>query len=128
MTGGTVNVSRALWDDEAFRDGEFSEREAWVWLIAEASWKDRTKRVGDLIVPVKRGQAAVSLRFCAERWKWTVAKVRRFLDRLEKLTMIRVETGTGVNVVTICKYDDYQSGGQQSGTGPAQDRHKREEG
>lgn len=39
MSKGTVNVSRCLWDDEVFRNEPFTEREAWIWMIAEAAWK-----------------------------------------------------------------------------------------
>ena len=123
---GTVNISRELWDDTAFADDVFSEREAWVWMISEASWKPRTKRVGDYIVDLGRGQLAHSTRFMAETWKWTHSKARRYLERLEKLKLISRETGTGVSVVTICNYDIYQNKPQATGTGPAQDRHKRE--
>ena len=121
---GTVNISRELWDDTAFADDVFSEREAWVWMISEASWKPRTKRVGDYIVDLGRGQLAHSTRFMAETWKWTHSKARRYLERLEKLKLISRETGTGVSVVTICNYDIYQNKPQATGTGPAQDRHR----
>lgn len=121
---GTFNVSRDLWSDEAFCDDAFSEREAWIWLIAEASWKPRKKRVGDHIVLLDRGQLAHSTRFLAETWKWTHSKARRFLDRIEKLDLIRRETDTGVSVISICKYDEYQSQPQTTGTASAQDRHR----
>jgi len=120
---GTFNVSRDLWDDAAFRDEPFSEREAWLWLLSEASWKPRERRVGSCVVALDRGQLAHSTRFMAERWKWTHAKVRRFLERIENLSLVRRETGTGVSVVTICKYDQYQAVPRDAGTAPAQHRH-----
>ena len=120
---GTINVSRDLWDDPAFQNEPFSEREAWVWMISEASWKARDRRVGKVVVSLKRGQLAHSTRFLSDAWKWSHAKVRRFLDRLETRNMIRREPGTGVTVISIMKYDTYQNGGQSSGTVAAQQRH-----
>jgi len=120
---GTINVSRDLWDDPAFQNEPFSEREAWVWMISEASWKARDRRVGKVVVSLDRGQLAHSTRFLSDAWKWSHAKVRRFLDRLETRNMIRREPGTGVTVISIMKYDTYQSGGKPSGTAPAQHRH-----
>ena len=125
---GTINIARDLWDDAAFQDEPFSEREAWVWLIAEASWKPRERRVGKVVVSLSRGQLAHSTRYLADIWKWSHAKVRRLLDRLERRNMIRREPGTGVTVISIIKYDTYQNGGKPSGTAAAQQRHKREEG
>lgn len=123
MVSGTVNVSRGLWDDTAFADGPFSEREAWIWMICEASWKARVKRVGDYVVNLDRGQLAHSTRFLAETWGWTHSKARRYLDRLEKMNLITRESDTGVSVITICKYDKYQNPTQASGTHSAQVRH-----
>ncbi|MCT4369091.1 hypothetical protein CLG85_001535 [Yangia mangrovi] len=120
---GTVNISRSLWEDEAFAADPFSEREAWIWMIAEASWKPRKRRVGDYIVPLERGQLAGSIRFFAKAWKWTPAKAQRFLDRIQKMDLIRRETDTGVTVVTICKYDEYQYGAKAPDAPPIQDRY-----
>jgi hypothetical protein len=121
---GTVNISRDIWGDECFKSEPFTEREAFMWLIMEASWKQRTKRVGDYIVNLDRGQAASSVRFMAKAWGWTPAKVQRFVDRLKKLKKITVKTDTGVSVVTVCKYDDYQSKPKAGDTPPIQDRYR----
>jgi hypothetical protein len=124
---GSFTISRCLWDDAAFQDEPFSEREAWVWMIAEARWKPQEKRVGSAVVALERGQLAHSTRFLSEAWKWSHAKVRRFLERLENRHMIRRETGTGVSVITICKYNEYQLSPDHTGTAtaqqPAQRRH-----
>ncbi|WP_313348209.1 hypothetical protein [Paracoccus sp. (in: a-proteobacteria)] len=106
---GTVNVSRDLWDDPTFKDSEMSQREAWVWMIAEASWKARTKRAGSIEVELRRGQLAVSTRFMAKAWMWSEPRVRRYLDMLENRRMIERATDAGVTVITICKYDEYQN-------------------
>lgn len=121
---GSVRISRAIFDHECFADEPMTEREAWVWLIMEASWKPRKKRVGDFIVALGRGQLAASVRFMAGAWKWTPAKVQRFLDRLKKLEMITTKTDTGVTVITLCNYNDYQSPNKAADTGPIQDRYR----
>ena len=120
---GTINISRRLFLSEAFRDEPFTEREAWVWLVMEASWKERTVRAGDYVADTKRGQLAASVRFMSKAWSWTAAKVQRYLKRIEKLKMICVETDTGISIVTICNYGKYQNGAQASDTVPIQDRY-----
>ena len=106
---GTINVSRDLWDDPTFKDSEMSQREAWVWMIAGASWKARTKRIGSAELELQRGQMAASTRFMAKAWMWSEPRVRRYLDMLENRRMIRREIDAGVTVITICKYDEYQN-------------------
>lgn len=127
---GTVNISRDLWDDTAFRDDEFSQREAWIWMIAEASWKQRTRRIGSQEITLERGQLAGSVRFFAERWKWTPARVFRYFDMLKNRNMIECSAGTAATVITICKYDTYQnpirSGETQAERSPKQSRNSGE--
>jgi hypothetical protein len=113
---GTVNIARSLFQDEAFKAQPYTEREAFMWLVMEASWKDRTKRVGNIVIELKRGQLAASVRFMAEAWDWEKSTVDRFLKRLEKRDMIGTDSGTGMNVITIRKYNDYQGGETSSGT------------
>ena len=113
---GTVNISRGIWNDTAFKDEPFTEREAFMWMIMEASYKPREKRVGSAVVHTERGQLATSVRFMAEAWNWSKSRVDRFLKRLENRDMIGTECGTGINVITICKYDEYQNPAGDIGT------------
>lgn len=123
---GTVNITRALWDDPTFKDGEMTQREAWIWLIAEASWKGRAKRIGSIEVSLQRGQLAASTRFMAAAWMWSEPRVRRYLEMLENRRMIERVTDAGVTVITICNYEKYQTKGRvadaTSTQQPTQDR------
>jgi len=119
MTAGTFNVARAIWDHPVFAPSPFSEREAFLWLVSEASWKPRTVRAGKVIVDLERGQLCASLRFMAEAWGWSKSRVERYLKRLENHAMICAKSGTGQMVLTIQNYNEYQhpwdSGGTQAG-------------
>lgn len=132
---GVFAIDRGIWDHPVFADEPFTEREAWQWLIGAAAFKQRSARVGAAIVALRRGQAAFSIRFCAEKWQWSKSRVHRFLDRLEKQDMIGTETGTAVTIITICNYDKYQrvslpdrdSSGTETGTAAGQQRDKEED-
>lgn len=119
---GTVNIARSLFYDAAFKDQPFTEREAFMWLVMEASWKDREKRIDNRIISLKRGQLAASVRFMAEAWGWQKSTVDRFLQRLKNRDMIGTDSGTGVNVITICKYSHYQGGSDDCGTAKIEKR------
>jgi hypothetical protein len=124
MTAGTFAVSRRIWHHPEFAPSAFSEREAFLWLVSEASWKPRRVRAGDCVVDLDRGQLAASVRFIASAWKWTPARAQRFIFRMKKAEMIRVETDTGVSIITLCNYDEYQHVSQSTDTGPIQDRYR----
>lgn len=105
---GVFALDRGWFEHPIFAKEPFTEREAWAWLISEASFKPRIKRVGSVIVSLVRGQLAASLRFMAEAWQWEHTRVRRFLIRLKTATMIEQQIEQGLTVITICNYDRYQ--------------------
>lgn len=120
---GAVSIARSIFDHAVFADEPKTEREAWIWMIMEASWKPRKKRVGNAVVDTSRGQFAASVRFMASAWKWTAPKVQRYLKRLEKMEMIRSQADTGVTIITICNYDEYQPQQKASDTAAIQQRY-----
>jgi hypothetical protein len=119
---GYVMISRDIWTDPSFVESAVSEREAWIWLISEASWKPRERRIGTLLIQTDRGQLAVAIRFMAEAWQWSKSKVERYLKRLKDRDMIMVESGTGISLITICSYDKIQSPWDKGETAAGQPR------
>ena len=85
---------------------------------------------------LERGQLSHSLRFMADKFGWTVKRVRTFLDRLENDSQTGTQKGIAQNIITICNYELYQSplaatGTQsttQTGTQRARKGHKEEQG
>lgn len=133
---GHFSVHRHIWKSEHFADDPFTPREAFIWMISEAYWKDGSKQIKGRPVTIKRGQFSHSVRFMADAWGWSKSKVSRFLMRLETETAIRTEHGTGQLIVTLCNYEFYQPNhkekGTETGTGfgtaAGQQRDKLEEG
>lgn len=109
---GFIAVDRGLFDHPVFAPEPYTEREAWLWLIAEAAWKPTTVRVGRAIVKVGRGELAYSLRFMATKWRWSEPRVRRFLDKLSGRrtgdALVLVQATRDSTHITICNYDRYQ--------------------
>lgn len=100
--------SHKIW--EAART--FSECEAWLDLIQSARFEatDKTERIGGREITYGRGQYPASIRFLAKRWRWGEREVRSFLARLVKERMITTDSGQGMNVITLVKYDEYNGG------------------
>ena len=140
---GYIKLYRSLFEHEFFRPGRFSEREAFTWMIKEAAWKPRSRRVGQFFVELERGELAASLRHLADVWMWEVGAVRGYLARCEKAEMLSTRSDKGITVVSVCNYDYYQGDdGSDStvddnvpaqsqhspSTAPARSQHKTEEG
>ena len=122
---GYFNVPRDFWAEAtAFKEEPFTEREAYLWLLNQAAWKDHHHRAGVVVVPLRRGQLVHSTRFLASAWAWSEPRVRRFLERMEAATLLYRKTDAGVNVITICNYEQIQHGGSQTDAPLFADRRK----
>jgi hypothetical protein len=107
-----VAVTTDVFGHGLFDGDEYSRRDAWLWLVANAAWKDHRVRVGNTMVDIKRGQVVASRSYLAKEWKWGEKKVRLFLDLLVSEGMIEKgqQEGRLPVVVTICNYDRFQTG------------------
>jgi hypothetical protein len=110
---GVFAVHRGIWEHELFQNGApYSRREAWIWLISEAAWKPHRRRLAGRTFDLQRGQLVASTRHLARSWRWSEAKVRRFLTCLKTDAgagaMIDACSDAGVTVITIRNYCRYQ--------------------
>lgn len=108
-----IRVQTSIFEHEVFAAGPFSEREAWIWLISKAAWKDTKHRIGQTIADVPAGSMFLTLREMQRAWKWKSDKrVRTFLTMLENERMIETKTDAGKTQISICNYSRYQEVGR----------------
>lgn len=108
-----VRIQTSIFDHEVFAAEPFSEREAWMWLISKAAWKETKHRIGQNIVEVPIGSVFLTLREMQVTWRWKSDKrVRSFLSMLEREGMIETKTDAGKTQVSICNYSRYQEVGR----------------
>jgi hypothetical protein len=105
---GWIAIQRRVFKAGKFKDTPFSEREAWIWLIAKAVFKPTTHRIGSTVYDVPRGSRFYTIRELMSAWKWGNTKVRNYLVFLEKQDMAVSENKSGKTLVTICNYNEYQ--------------------
>lgn len=104
-----IRMQTAIFEHELFQAEPLTEREAWLWLIAHAAWKDTKHRVGMDVHDVQTGSLFVTLRQLQNVWRWkSDYRVRAFLKVLEKHEMIVSKSNAGKTHVTICNYSHYQ--------------------
>lgn len=104
--GGYIRLYRSLIDCATFRN--VPEAMAFAWMILRASWREDTVRYKGRQITLERGDLAISTRDFAAEWEWSEAKVRRYLTRLSTDAMIDARSDAGVNIITICNYDEFQ--------------------
>ena len=93
-----------LWEDEPFSRGQ-----AFIDLLMEVNHEDRKVLFNGELIEIKRGSKITSLRKLGERWKWSICKVKKFLEQLQKDGMITYKSDNKKTLVTIENYSVYQS-------------------
>lgn len=126
---GVFAVDRGIFDHPIFAAEPYTEREAWLWMVSAAVWKNCRVRAGRKMISLLRGQLSFSERFLAEKWKWAKTSVRRFLDRLKNEEMVCLLADHDTTVITICNYERYAFDGIERGprTGPLADHSRTKE-
>lgn len=137
---GHVKLARKTFDPDHgdplwLEDRVFSRWEAWVDVLQMAAFRARKHVTAKVTLHLSRGEFVASLRYLADRWTWTVKKVRTWLATLEKWARIKAQQKTEAGTVyLIVNYERYQSGlsdedtpkGTPEGTPGAQQGHKKE--
>ncbi|WP_281960806.1 hypothetical protein [Bacteroides clarus] len=128
MDEGFLRLSRRFFSNEMWNEARtFSSCEAWLDLIQSARFEatPRKESIGGREISYSRGQYPASIRFLSQRWKWSEKKVRSFLVHLRKKGMITVECNQGMNLITLCKYEEYNPMGTSKGTSKDTDIEKK---
>ena len=105
-----IPISRKIFEHQFWCEGRvYSRFEAWLDIVQSTRFEDAELLVGNRIINIKRGQLPVSLRYLADRWKWSTKKVNNYLDLLQHAQMVKKETlkETGQTLLNICNYDRY---------------------
>ena len=109
---GFIKLSRKFFSNKLWNEARtFSSCEAWLDLIQSARFEATSRKVslGGREVIYNRGQYPASIRFLAKKWGWSEKRVRCFILYLKKEEMITSECTQGINIITLCKYDEYNS-------------------
>lgn len=105
---GFIKLYRQIQDHWLYEEKrKFSKFEAWVDMLMMANHKDNKFVLGNELVEVKRGQFITSELKLMERWDWGKAKLRSFLEMLEKDEMIVKKSDRKKTTITICNYSVY---------------------
>lgn len=114
-TGGFIKLHRKSLTSEVFADPALWR--VWTWCLLRANHKPQ--RFRGQVIP--RGSFVTAMRTAAEELGMPRSTIHGVLGRLNKLNMIRTETGRGYTVVSVCKYETYQRREKPPRTEPGRD-------
>lgn len=111
-----IKIHRELMDSYAFANPKHLK--IWLWLLMKANYKNSFALIstgrGEMTIEVKRGQMIFGRFKAEEELEIEATFIRRTLQKFEELGQIKMEMHSHFTVITICKYDSYQSSENES--------------
>lgn len=106
---GWIKLHRCIRSNWIWNDKPFSRGQAFLDLLLMVNHEDKKIIFNGSLTEVKRGSCITSIRKLGDKWGWSNKKVKMFLNQLQSDKMITYESNTKRTLVTIEKYDLYQS-------------------
>jgi len=103
MNEGWIKIYRKFSDWEWFNISEMVH--LFIYLLINANHQDGEWRG----INIKRGQILTGLNSLNNDTKISIQTLRTCLKRLEKTHEINIQVTNKYSIITICKYDDYQT-------------------
>ena len=105
---GFIKLYRDICDHWVWSDKPFSRGQAWIDLIMMVNYEDKTGEFDKRPIRIERGQIMTSLQKLSNRWGWSRAKCKRFLDDLETEHMLIKKRNKRGTLITLVNYGIYQ--------------------
>ena len=101
---GFIMIDRSILEDDMYFSEKFTRMQAYMDLCLLAAFKSRTFYIRGNKVELQPMQLAKPVRDLADRWQWSVNKVRGYLYELEKDDYIDTQKTSVNQIITIKKY------------------------
>lgn len=89
---------------------------AWLHICHNAQWEDGVRFINGEPITLKRGELCASLRWFADRWGWSIKRVRNFVEYLHDRKKLGTVRGTAQGTVyRVVSYGRYRPLGQAKG-------------
>ena len=106
---GWVKLHRSMKDWEWYRDA--NTYRLFTHLMITVNWEDKEWQG----ITIKRGSIVTSIAHLAEQTGLSPKQVRGSLDKLKRTNDVAIKGTNRYSIVSLCKYDTYQSEETQKG-------------
>ena len=107
MCKGFKQISNDFFESGYWRQSRtYNDCEAVLDIISQVRFEasEHTARIGGREVTWGQAEWPASVRFLAQRWKWTERRVRTFMSSLKKQGVIDVSDTQGVSIIRLKRY------------------------
>lgn len=92
---GYFFMQRGWMSSTVFKNEAYTEREAWAYLIENATYQPQVWIFDGIQVSLCIGELVASCRYLAKAWTWKHDKVNRYLRKLESIGWVTLTTDYG---------------------------------
>lgn len=114
---GWIKLHRKSVENPMYFSEPFDKWHAWTDLLLMVAHEKKQFISKGQLVTLEPGQMITSLPILAERWQWSVNRVRRYLKLLSGMGMCNVSGTAHGTTITVVKWAFYQSEGHANGMG-----------
>lgn len=111
-----IKVHRRLLNSDVWENPQTLK--VWIWLLLKANYKDKQVSIkigtGFEDVLVKRGKVLFGRKSAAKELKMSESATYRSIKKLSSIGKITVKSNSHYSLITICKYEHYQSVKEES--------------
>jgi len=130
IEGGYVKLSRRIFNSKTFNGLNAIQKYITIYLIMMANWKDNEwwDNYQNKFITIKRGSFITSVEQIRKEIKSrsiTTKKIRVLLKKLQAMQFLAIKTASHYSLVTILKYDLYQSDENYKGKQKGKTRARR---
>ena len=113
---GWIRLHRKSVENPLYFSEPFDKWHAWTDLLLMVNHEHKEFISKGQLVTLEPGQTITSMAILAERWHWSVNKVRRYFKLLCGMGMCTLNGTPYGTTITVVKWAFYQSEGQTNGT------------
>lgn len=105
---GWIKVYRDIRSHWLWKIKPFSKGQAWIDLILQADFQEKTIPFGNSFLKIERGEIVTSEIKLMDAWGWSKSKVRAFLKLIQKDSMVDLKSDRKKTTIKVVKYGVYQ--------------------
>ena len=103
---GYIKLYRKLLESPIFQNEKALK--IWIWCLCKATHKEIDVLVGQQMVHLKSGQFVFGRKKASKELKLNESTIYKYMQLLQDMLMVHLESNTKFTVVTIEKWQEYQ--------------------
>ena len=108
-TKGWIKLHRKSTENPLYFAEPFDKWHAWTDILLMVNHEKKQFISKGQVIVLEPGQTVTSLSILADRWRWSINKVRRYLGTLNGMGMCNINSTANGTAITVVNWAFYQN-------------------